>query len=58
MHNYIVICLNVIGTFSVNLPKLHPGEFFEGLDLLTTLLAPKKRAPATTKPLIELTGGH
>lgn len=45
------------GTFSVKLPKLNSGEFFEGLDLLTTLLAPKKKSPVTVKPLIsELTG--
>ena len=40
----------------MKLPKLHPGESFEGLDLLTTLLAPKKKAPATVKPFIELIG--
>jgi len=40
----------------VKLPKLHPKESFEGLDLLTTLLAPKKKAPATIKPFIELIG--
>lgn len=48
----------LIGTFSVKLPKLHPGESFDGLDLLTTLLAPKKKAPATIRPLIELAGKH
>ena len=47
----------IVGTFSVKLPKLNLGEFFEGLDLLTTLLAPKKNSPVTVKPLIsELTG--
>ena len=47
----------IVGTFSVKLPKLNLGEFFEGLDLLTTLLAPKKKSPVTVKPLIsELTG--
>ncbi|XP_068714980.1 protein SHQ1 homolog [Montipora foliosa] len=44
------------GTFSVKLPKLHPGEFFEDLDLLTTLLAPRRQAKSTTKALIEETG--
>lgn len=45
-----------IGTFSVKLPKLHRGEAFEGLDLLTTLLAPKKKKPVSNKPLIEPAG--
>ena len=41
----------------MKLPKLNSGEFFEGLDLLTTLLAPKKKSPVTVKPLIsELIG--
>ena len=47
----------IVGTFSVKLPKLNLGEFFEGLDLLITLLAPKKKSPVTVKPLMsELTG--
>lgn len=44
------------GTFTVKLPKLHPGETFENLDLLTTLLAPKKKSPVGIKPLIEIVG--
>lgn len=42
------------GTFSIKLPKLHAGETFENLDLLTTLLAPKKKASLNVKPLIEV----
>ncbi|KAL9959379.1 hypothetical protein ACROYT_G032698 [Oculina patagonica] len=44
------------GTFTIKLPKLHPGEPFEDLDLLTTLLAPKKKSPLAVKPLIEVVG--
>jgi hypothetical protein len=41
------------GVVTARLPKLVPGEQFEGLDLLTTLLA--RRAPArVTGPLIEV----
>uniref|UniRef100_A0ABM5FJF0 Protein SHQ1 homolog n=1 Tax=Pogona vitticeps TaxID=103695 RepID=A0ABM5FJF0_9SAUR len=39
------------GIFTIRLPKEVPGEKFEGLDLLTALLAPKKSRSA--KPLIE-----
>lgn len=46
------------GTFTVKLPKLNPGETFEGLDLLTTLLAPKRKAAAPSKPLIEQSGDY
>ena len=54
-HFFYIYC--IVGTFSVKLPKLNSGEFFEGLDQLTTLLAPKKNSPVTVKPLIsELTG--
>ena len=45
-----------VGTFSIKLPKLHAGETFENLDLLTTLLAPKKKASLNVKPLIEVFG--
>lgn len=45
-----------VGTFSIKLPKLHAGETFENLDLLTTLLAPKKKASLNIKPLIEVVG--
>ncbi|XP_067024259.1 protein SHQ1 homolog isoform X2 [Acropora muricata] len=46
------------GTFTVKLPKLNRGETFEGLDLLTTLLAPKRKAAAPSKPLIEQSGDY
>ncbi|KAJ7317019.1 hypothetical protein JRQ81_003181 [Phrynocephalus forsythii] len=39
------------GIFTIQLPKEVPGEKFEGLDMLTALLAPKKSRSA--KPLIE-----
>ncbi|XP_051483511.1 protein SHQ1 homolog isoform X2 [Apus apus] len=39
------------GTFTVRLPKEIPGQHFEGLDMLTSLLAPKKSRSA--KPLVE-----
>ena len=55
--NHFFYIYFIVGTFSVKLPKLNLGEFFEGLGLLTTLLAPKKKSPVTVKPLIsELTG--
>ncbi|NXK95782.1 SHQ1 protein, partial [Formicarius rufipectus] len=40
-----------IGTFTIRLPKEIPGQYFEGLDMLTSLLAPKKSRSA--KPLVE-----
>ncbi|XP_064012276.1 protein SHQ1 homolog isoform X4 [Pogoniulus pusillus] len=39
------------GTFTIQLPKETPGQYFEGLDMLTSLLAPKKSRSA--KPLVE-----
>ncbi|XP_069722117.1 protein SHQ1 homolog [Phaenicophaeus curvirostris] len=39
------------GTFTIRLPKETPGQYFEGLDMLTSLLAPKKSRSA--KPLVE-----
>ncbi|KAM6256355.1 protein SHQ1 homolog isoform 2-T2 [Porphyrio hochstetteri] len=39
------------GTFTILLPKEIPGQYFEGLDMLTSLLAPKKSRSA--KPLVE-----
>ena len=45
-----------VGTFSIKLPKLYAGETFENLDLLTTLLASKKKASLNVKPLIEVVG--
>ncbi|NWU60412.1 SHQ1 protein, partial [Pterocles burchelli] len=40
-----------IRTFTIRLPKEVPGQYFEGLDMLTSLLAPKKSRSA--KPLVE-----
>ncbi|XP_010177350.1 PREDICTED: protein SHQ1 homolog, partial [Mesitornis unicolor] len=42
------------GTFTFRLPKETPGQYFEGLDMLTSLLAPKKSRSA--KPLVEEIG--
>ncbi|KFO77837.1 Protein SHQ1, partial [Cuculus canorus] len=39
------------GTFTIRLPKETAGQYFEGLDMLTSLLAPKKSRSA--KPLVE-----
>uniref|UniRef100_A0A8C3JPX1 Protein SHQ1 homolog n=1 Tax=Calidris pygmaea TaxID=425635 RepID=A0A8C3JPX1_9CHAR len=39
------------GTFTIRLPKEIPGQYFEGLDMLTSLLAPKKSRSG--KPLVE-----
>ncbi|KFZ68277.1 Protein SHQ1, partial [Podiceps cristatus] len=39
------------GTFTIRLPKEIPGQYFEGLDMLTSLLAPKKLRSA--RPLVE-----
>ncbi|KAM9277170.1 protein SHQ1 homolog [Morus bassanus] len=39
------------GTFTIRLPKEIPGQYFERLDMLTSLLAPKKSRSA--KPLVE-----
>ncbi|XP_010124048.1 PREDICTED: protein SHQ1 homolog [Chlamydotis macqueenii] len=39
------------GTFTICLAKEIPGQYFEGLDMLTSLLAPKKSRSA--KPLVE-----
>ncbi|KAJ3192911.1 Hsp90 cochaperone shq1 [Entophlyctis luteolus] len=48
------------GMINVSLPKLVPGTFFEGLDMLSTLLAPQRRppavAPSSGRPLIEEIG--
>ncbi|NXK47387.1 SHQ1 protein, partial [Chauna torquata] len=40
-----------IRTFTIRLPKKSPGQHFEGLDMLTSLLAPKKSRSA--KHLVE-----
>nr|XP_034962516.1 protein SHQ1 homolog isoform X2 [Zootoca vivipara] len=42
------------GVFTIHLPKEVPGENFDGLDMLTALLAPKKSRSA--KPLVEEMG--
>lgn len=42
------------GIFTIHLPKETPGEEFDGLDMLTALLAPKKSRSA--KPLVEEMG--
>ncbi|OXB81547.1 UNVERIFIED_CONTAM: hypothetical protein H355_008395 [Colinus virginianus] len=42
------------GTFTIQLPKESPGQYFEGLDMLTSLLAPKKSR--TAKHLVEEIG--
>ncbi|XP_025053771.1 protein SHQ1 homolog isoform X2 [Alligator sinensis] len=42
------------GIFTIQLPKEIPGQYFDGLDMLTALLAPKKARSA--KPLVEEIG--
>ncbi|XP_048212121.1 protein SHQ1 homolog [Perognathus longimembris pacificus] len=42
------------GIFTIRLPKETPGQHFEGLNMLTALLAPRK--PRTAKPLVEEIG--
>ncbi|XP_056192807.1 protein SHQ1 homolog isoform X1 [Falco biarmicus] len=42
------------GIFTLRLPKEIPGQYFEGLDMLTSLLAPKKLK--TAKHLVEEIG--
>ncbi|XP_044307703.1 protein SHQ1 homolog isoform X3 [Varanus komodoensis] len=44
------------GIFTIRLPKETPGEVFEGLDMLTALLAPRKSRSA--KPLVEEIGAE
>ncbi|KAG8177318.1 hypothetical protein JTE90_018344 [Oedothorax gibbosus] len=41
-------------TFTISAEKAKNGEVFEGLDLVTLLLAPKKNQKAATTPLIEV----
>ncbi|XP_055993127.1 protein SHQ1 homolog [Sorex fumeus] len=43
------------GIFTIRLPKETPGQHFEGLNLLTALLAPRKSRSA--RPLVEELGG-
>ncbi|XP_012561204.2 protein SHQ1 homolog isoform X1 [Hydra vulgaris] len=40
------------GVFTINIPKLQSGEFFPNLEMLTLLLANKKKQ--TNKPLVEV----
>nr|XP_051707431.1 protein SHQ1 homolog isoform X4 [Oryctolagus cuniculus] len=42
------------GVFTIRLPKETPGQHFEGLNMLTALLAPRKSR--TAKPLVEEIG--
>lgn len=42
------------GIFTIRLPKETPGQHFEGLNMLTALLAPRKSRSA--KPLVEEIG--
>ncbi|XP_060487544.1 protein SHQ1 homolog isoform X1 [Panthera onca] len=42
------------GIFTIRLPKETPGQHFEGLNMLTALLAPRKSR--TAKPLVEEIG--
>lgn len=42
------------GLFTIQLPKETPGQHFEGLNMLTALLAPRKSR--TAKPLVEEIG--
>lgn len=44
----------LLGIFTIRLPKETPGQHFEGLNMLTALLAPRK--PRTAKPLVEEIG--
>ncbi|TKC40574.1 hypothetical protein EI555_020254 [Monodon monoceros] len=44
----------VPGIFTIRLPKETPGQHFEGLNMLTALLAPRKSR--TAKPLVEEIG--
>ena len=46
-----------VGEFIICIPKAEPGEWFEGLDMLTKLLAPSSSGKKTTKqPLIQVIG--
>ncbi|ELK38653.1 Protein SHQ1 like protein [Myotis davidii] len=46
--------IGINGIFTIQLPKETPGQHFEGLNMLTTLLAPRKSR--TAKPLVEEIG--
>lgn len=47
---YVITCL-ALGLFTLRVPKETAGEHFEGLHMLTSLLAPKGSRSA--KPLVE-----
>ncbi len=47
--------LSLSGTFVIRVEKENPGEHFDGLDLLTKLLAPTGKS-AAAGPLIEVIG--
>lgn len=44
-----------VGEFHIQFPKEKAGEHFEGLDMLTKLLAPKGKTTAQA-PLIQVIG--
>lgn len=46
--------ISLKGIFTIRLPKETPGQHFEGLNMLTALLAPRKSRSA--KPLVEEIG--
>ncbi len=41
-------------SFVITLDKVTPGEFFPDLEMLTSLLQPKKETPSSRKPVIEV----
>ncbi|MEQ2212285.1 hypothetical protein XENOCAPTIV_028744 [Xenoophorus captivus] len=47
----LLLCYVAVGVFTLKVPKETPGEHFEGLQMLTSLLAPKGSRSA--KPLVE-----
>jgi protein SHQ1 len=44
----------IVGVFTIVVPKETPGEIFEGLDMLTSLLTPKSHKHKG--PVIEVVG--
>jgi len=51
----VIIYILFPGTFTLVFPKATPGEVFEGLDMLTKLLAPSGERSAK-QPVIEVVG--
>lgn len=49
-----IVCLCASGVFTLRVAKEMPGQHFEGLQMLTSLLAPKGSRSA--KPLVEDVG--